>query len=210
MDYTRLLQPLPSMSSQHKSKAVFLDKDGTLVENIPFNVDPSLVRLSRRTLIGLQMLQGRGFKIIIVSNQSGVARGYFKEEKLTGVRLRVEELLGERGISICGFYYCPHHPDGNVTAYSTGCDCRKPNDGLLRRAAVEHNIDLGRSWMIGDILDDIEAGNRAGCRSILIDNKNETEWHLTRIRTPFAIVDSINEAANIIIENQYEFLGQLS
>ena len=87
-------------------------------------------------------------------------------------------------------YYCPHYPDGKIQKYKIECDCRKPKPGLILQAAREHDIDLSNSWMIGDILNDVEAGNRAGCKTILLDNGNETEWIWNEIRTPAFIVNN--------------------
>jgi D-glycero-D-manno-heptose 1,7-bisphosphate phosphatase len=185
------------MNSQHK--AVFLDKDGTLVEDIPYNVDPALISISKHTFDGLRLLQKKGYKIFIVSNQSGIARGLFTKRELEDAIKTITAILRENGIGITGFYYCPHdRPDR--------CTCRKPKPGMLLKAAIDHDIDLANSWMIGDILDDVEAGNRAGCRSLLIYNNNETQWQWSQSRIPFAIVNSINEAANLIVEDQHEFV----
>lgn len=157
-------------------KVVFLDKDGTLINDVPYNVDPDLIILQERAVKGLQKLQDAGYKFIVVSNQSGVARGYFEEQALVNVREKLAQLLAANQIALEGFYYCPHHPEAKNKAYAVACQCRKPMPGMLLRAAQEHQIDLRASWMIGDILNDIEAGNRAGCHTILIDNGGETEW----------------------------------
>lgn len=176
--------------------AVFLDKDGTLIPDIPYNVEPSKIQLAEFARSALANLRDRGFKLIVISNQSGVARGYFAESALKGVEQRLQELLTP--IRLDGFYYCPHHPQGKVLQYQLECECRKPKAGMLLRAAQEHQIDLARSWMIGDILNDVEAGKRAGCRSILIDNGNETEWILTEARKPDFRVANLAEAAEAI------------
>ena len=176
--------------------AVFLGKDGTLIPDIPYNVDPDKITLSEGAEIALRSLHTFGYKLIIISNQSGVARGYFPEIALAGVEQRLQELLGE--IPLTGFYYCPHHPSGSVIDYAIACDCRKPKSGLLLKAAQVHQIDLSRSWMIGDILNDIEAGHSAGCKTILIDNGNETEWIMSPQRSPDYTVSNLIEAANII------------
>jgi D-glycero-D-manno-heptose 1,7-bisphosphate phosphatase len=202
------------MSSPHNfsnsKRAVFIDKDGTLIVDVPFNVDPSRIHLMPDSIDGLRSLQRMGYELIIVSNQSGVAMAYFQEKDLKIVEEKLRRLLEAEGISIHGFYYCPHHPQGRLGEYAIKCNCRKPADGMLRKAAGEHGIDLSESWMIGDILDDIEAGNRAGCRSILIDNSNETEWKWNESRIPFAMVKNIDEAASLIITTQYALLEQLS
>ncbi len=179
-------------------RAVFLDKDGTLVDDIPYNVDPARVSLARGALDGLRVLADAGYRIIVVSNQSGVARGLFEEAALRAVEARLADLVSPAGISFAGFYWCPHHPGGAVARYATACDCRKPAPGLLRRAARDLDLDLRTSWMVGDILNDIEAGHRAGCRAVLVDNGGETEWVMSPERTPDFIVHDLEEAAAII------------
>ena len=177
------------------NKAVFIDKDGTLIKNLPYNVDPALISLEDFCIEGLQHIQKAGYLLIIVSNQSGVAMGYFKEEALIAVKERIRELLAEHQLNLDGFYYCPNHPDGMVKEYAIDCDLRKPKPGLILRAAAEHQIDLSESWMIGDILHDIEAGHRAGCKAILINNGNETEWIMNEYNQPDYIAKHINDAA---------------
>ncbi|HSJ54531.1 MAG TPA: HAD family hydrolase [Anaerolineae bacterium] len=179
-------------------RAVFLDKDGTLVENVPYNVDPGRIRLMPGAARALSRLRADGYLLIVVSNQSGVARGYFSIDALHGVEERLRELLAEAGAGFDGFYYCPHHPEGSVEPYAIDCSCRKPNPGLITRAAQEHGVDLARSWLVGDILDDVEAGRRAGCRTILLDNGNETEWLLSARRLPHYLAPGLLEAETVI------------
>jgi histidinol-phosphate phosphatase family protein len=178
--------------------AVFLDKDGTLVDDVPFNVDPERIRLVPGAMPGLCLLAQAGYELIVVSNQAGVARGLFTEAALVGVELRLRELLADIGVRLAGFYYCPHDPHGQVASYAVRCACRKPAPGLLLQAAAIHDIDLSRSWFIGDILDDVEAGNRAGCRTVLIYG-NETQWYWSRQRLPHAIVDDLGDAAHAVL-----------
>ncbi|MGD9946136.1 MAG: D-glycero-alpha-D-manno-heptose-1,7-bisphosphate 7-phosphatase [Burkholderiaceae bacterium] len=179
--------------------AVFLDKDGTVVADVPFNVDPSAIRPARRAREGLQQLANSGLPLFIISNQPGIAFGRFDEDELRGVHRELRRLFADCGATLAGFYYCPHHPDGVRSPYACSCQCRKPEPGLLLGAAREHGLTLRRSWMIGDILDDIEAGNRAGCRTILIDNGGETEWRRAPLRTPTHIVRDLAEAARIVM-----------
>lgn len=181
------------------NKAIFLDKDGTLIFNVPYNVDPALIMLQDNMVKGLRTLQEEGFMLIVVSNQSGVAFDYFEEKELLQVKQKMEMLLEREGLKLDGFYYCPHHPDGVVEDYTMNCDCRKPAPGMLLKAAEEFNIDLSQSWMIGDILNDVEAGNRTGCRTVIIDNGNETEWDINEKRVPDLIAKNINEAADLIL-----------
>lgn len=181
-----------------KQKAVFLDKDGTIIEDVPYNVDPGQMRLAAGAGEGLRMLHEAGYRLIVVSNQSGVARGLFPERALDHVRECLAELLENAGAALDGFYYCPHHPDGEVAEYAVTCDCRKPAPGLILRAAAEQDIDLAASWLVGDILNDVEAGRRAGCRTILLDNGNETEWQLSRERLPDHLAADLAQAARIV------------
>jgi len=195
--------PNPSTPPAPDSRraAVFLDKDGTLVEDVPYNVDPALIRLTRGAIEGLLTLHRAGFPLIVVSNQSGVARGLFDEAALGPVEARLRELLGAAGVPLAGFYYCPHHPDGSVARYAVACGCRKPAAGLIERAARDREIDLGSSWMVGDILHDVEAGRAASCRTILLDVGHETEWKVTPARTPDAVAPDLATAARLILEH---------
>src|SRR5581483_4877145 len=114
---------------ERRRAAVFLDKDGTLVDDVPYNVDPERIRLTDGALDGLRRLHAADYLLIVVSNQSGVARGYFEEAALGAVEARLRELLGAAGVPLAGFYYCPHHPDGAVERYAVACACRKPASG---------------------------------------------------------------------------------
>lgn len=182
-------------------RAVFLDKDGTLIEDIPYNVDPALIRLGPGAQEGLVLLHERGYRLVVVSNQSGVARGYFPESALAAVEDRLRELFAALGLTLAAFAYCPHHLDGRVARFAHACDCRKPAPGMILRAAAAHGLDLARSWLVGDILDDIQAGRTDGCRTVLIDNGNETEWVLTPGRRPHHTAADLAEAARIIVAN---------
>lgn len=181
--------------------AVFLDKDGTLIVDVPYNVAPERIRLTHGAVEGLQALHAAGYLLIVVSNQSGVARGFFQEEALGAVEKRVRALLAAAGVPLAGFCYCPHHPEGIVSRYAVPCHCRKPAPGMLSQAAREHGIDLARSWLVGDILHDVEAGRRAGCRTVLLDVGHETEWELTPDRVPHYTADDLTAAARVILAN---------
>jgi D-glycero-D-manno-heptose 1,7-bisphosphate phosphatase len=179
-------------------KAVFLDKDGTLVDDVPYNVEPNRIKLSDGAGSALRLLARLGYRLFVVSNQDGIAFGRFDETAMDTVGNCLHELLQREQLTLDGFYWCPHHPDGNVVPYATACHCRKPMPGLLLRAAHEHGIDLRASWMIGDILHDVEAGNRAGCRTILLDNGHETEWRLGPRRVPTRMAPDLYAAAVLI------------
>ena len=165
-------------------RAVFLDKDGTLIDDVPYNVDPALLRLAQGAGPALRLMQDMGYRLIVASNQAGVARGLFSEAALPPLFAALQGMLALEGVRLDGWYWCPHHPHGVAAGYAMACGCRKPMPGMLLQAAREHGIDLARSWMVGDILNDVEAGRRAGCRTVLIDNGNETEWLRAPLRTP--------------------------
>ena len=193
---------LPHESKAGRSPAVFLDKDGTLIEDLPYNVVPDLIRLTPGAAEGSVQLHAAGYRLLVISNQSGVARGLFREEALAAVEEKLRSLLSEVGVPLAGFYYCPHHPEGVVPGYSIECSCRKPAPGMIFRAAEDQAIDLERSWFVGDILDDVEAGRLAGCRTVLIDNGNETEWFMTPARWPHHRAADLSEAAGLIVEHR--------
>lgn len=180
-------------------RAAFLDKDGTLLVDVAYNVDPAKMRFAPGAADGLRSLAGAGFRLVVVSNQSGVARGLFEEEALVPVRDRLAAMFEHEGVELAGFYYCPHHPDGIVPEYRMRCACRKPASGLIARASTELGIDPRESWMIGDTLDDIEAGTRVGCRTVHVDNGGETVWKPGALRRPDATVPDFFSAAAVIV-----------
>ena len=179
-------------------RAVFLDKDGTLIDDIAYNTDPRHITLCHGAGAALRLLARLDYRFFVVSNQDGVAHGCFTEAALEPVRHRLADLLFREQLGLDGFYYCPHHPEGKVAAYAVDCLCRKPMPGMLLKAAREHDIDLHASWMVGDILHAVEAGNRAGCRTVLFDSGNENEWRLGAHRLPTRVVTDIYAAAVVI------------
>lgn len=184
-----------------KIRAIFFDKDGTLIQNIPFNVDPEKIKFSEGAEKALCSLK-KHFDFHIITNQGGVARGFFDEKALEGVRERLSSMFTQVGAELKGFHYCPHDLKGTVKEYAIQCDCKKPLPSLINRAALNNGIDLSSSWMIGDILDDIEAGKRAGCKTILLDVGNETEWIMDSWREPHYTVKNLFEAAEVILQEQ--------
>ncbi len=179
-------------------RAVFLDKDGTLIDNLPFNTDPEKIRLTPGAGGALQRLQRQGYQLMVVSNQSGVGRGLFDESALGHVHDRLVSLLAAFDVRLNGFYYCPHWLHSMKARYAYLCQCRKPAPGLLTQAARRHSLDLTQCWMVGDLLDDMEAGRRAGCRTVLIDNGHETEWECSAQRRPHRLAKDLPDAADII------------
>ena len=150
--------------------AVFLDRDGTLIEDAGYVAQPGQVRLLPGAAEAVSQFARAGFRVVLVSNQSGVARGLFSEKELLAVHARLEQLLQQENARLDAFYYCPYldGPEAVVEAYRRSSPLRKPNPGMLLQAAEEHDVDLSRSWMIGNAPADAEAGRRAGCRTILL------------------------------------------
>jgi histidinol-phosphate phosphatase family protein len=148
------------------NKVVFFDRDGTIAKDVPYCSRPEQFELLPGAGKAIRGLNQAGFKVIIITNQSGIARGYFTEETLGKIHEKMRNDLAEYGAFIDAIYYCPHHPDDN-------CDCRKPKPGLILRAAAEHDIDLSKSFFIGDSDKDIEAGQAAGCRTVLLSGAKE-------------------------------------
>ena len=151
-----------------KSIAVFMDRDGTINEEVGY-----LDRLDKLRLIpgageAVRLINRSGMKAVVVTNQSGIGRGLFDEEFVGEVHAEMSRMLGEAGAAIDGFYFCPHHPTEGIGRYRRACSCRKPAPGLLLQAAAELTIDLSRSYMIGDMPKDVEAGQRAGVKGILV------------------------------------------
>lgn len=183
--------------------AVFFDKDGTLVDTANA-CDRTTLTLEAGIGPCLRTLYCAGYKLFLISDQVGTAAGYFDPEDLTDV-LRAIEIA--TGTEFSGFYFCPHQPFRSPARKTAGCGCRKPAPGMVFKAAHEHDLDLGQSWFVGDILNDVEAGNRAGCRTILIDNGNQSEWLTNRMRQPDYIVGNLFEAALTILTADGDEVG---
>lgn len=140
----------------------------------------------------LRPLTELGFQLVVATNLPRLARGYFDEAALAAMHQHLRGLLADQGITLAGVYHCPHHPEGSVPRLAITCDCRKPAPGLLLHAARDLGLDLGRSWFVGDILDDCEAGNRAGCRTILVDHGTEPPPQSAIRRPTFVARDTVH------------------
>ena len=160
-----------------KAPAAFLDRDGTIIEDRGYIADPDDVRLIPGAADAIRRLSRAGYLVVVISNQSGIARGYFDEAALSAVHQRLESELEAEGACLDGAYYCPYldGPEAVEEAYRIESELRKPRPGMLLQAARELNIDLSRSWMIGDSPRDVEAGQAAGCRTILINPVGDAE-----------------------------------
>ena len=155
------------------NKAVFLDRDGTLIEEKNYLSNKKDIKFLDGIFEGLKKLQ-KDYLLIIITNQSGVARGYFDEEKVIEINSEIKKQLLDHGVVITDIFYCPHHKDGIIDKYSIECNCRKPKTGLIDIAVEKYNIDLSKSYVIGDKDSDILLAKNTGCKSILVKNKNYT------------------------------------
>ena len=169
-------------------RAVFLDRDDTIMVDAVYAKDPEDVRLLPGAAEGIRALTDAGFLVVIATNQSGLGRGYFTEEDLAAVNRRLRDELRARGADYDALYYCPHRPED-------ACECRKPKPGLLLRAATDLGIDLDASYCIGDRAWDVEAGRAAGMKTVLITNGQHREnlgvW-------PDHVASDLTEAARLI------------
>ncbi|MBV8695310.1 MAG: D-glycero-beta-D-manno-heptose 1,7-bisphosphate 7-phosphatase [Chloroflexi bacterium] len=187
-----------------KHRAVFLDRDGTLVHPRHYPSRPEELHLYDGVGPYLRDFQQAGFRLVVITNQAGIARGYFTEADLQRMHEYLINKLAQLTVRLDAIYYCPHHPAGVIAELSMHCNCRKPQPGMLLRAAAELNLDLARSWFIGDILDDVEAGNRAGCHTILVDLGTEQRPQQP-LRSPDFVARDTVHALRII--NALEFSG---
>ncbi len=149
-------------------RAVFLDRDGTIIYDADYLTSPDEIRLMPGAPEALRRLRDAGFLLLVVTNQSAIARGWLTEARLKEIHGELNSRLRPLGAEIDAFYHCPHFPEGSVMGYAVECECRKPKPGMLHRAAKEWDADLGRSYMVGDSERDVEAGRMAGCFSILV------------------------------------------
>jgi D-glycero-D-manno-heptose 1,7-bisphosphate phosphatase len=168
-----------------KAAAVFLDRDGTINEEVGYLDSLDKLRMIPEAFEAIRLINQSGMKAVVISNQSGVARGYFDEAFVETVHARIQALLKEHKAWIDRFYYCPHHPTEGTGIYRTACPCRKPEAGLLIRASQEMGIDLARSYMVGDMPKDIEAAGKAGAKGIFVQTGHGVD-HLRPAKNGFA------------------------
>jgi histidinol-phosphate phosphatase family protein len=177
------------------NRAVFLDRDGTIARDVHYCRRPEDFVLYPNAAKVIRLLNNHGFKIIIITNQSGIAHGYFSEETLGEIHKKMRSELGREGARVDGIYYCPHHPDDN-------CECRKPRPSLILQATRDFNIDLKHSFVVGDLQKDIELGKAVGCRTILLSHLPlESSSNLV----PDAIVSDLMALPDIIFKLQDDY-----
>jgi D-glycero-D-manno-heptose 1,7-bisphosphate phosphatase len=205
----RALDKLLVRAEGHRGRpAVFLDRDGVLLNLVPYLRDPGDVHLAPGAGAALRRLSAAGLPFVVVTNQSAVARGMLDRAGLYRVHQQMLSLLEAEGVRPLGIEYCPHHPE-----HGEPCDCRKPSPGMLRRAAHRFDLDLSRSVMVGDADSDLQAGHSAGCRTLLARTGygRQTEAAIAagtsreesgageRVALPWAVVDDLGQAVDVIL-----------
>jgi D-glycero-D-manno-heptose 1,7-bisphosphate phosphatase len=187
-----------------KRPALFMDRDGTISEEVGYVNHPSRFRVFPYTAEAIKLLNDNGWLAIVVTNQAGVARGYFAEDVIVQVHDRLRQDLETASAKLDAIYYCAHHPSVGEPPYRFECDCRKPKTGLIDRAAADFEIDLERSWMVGDRYGDIELARNAGLHAaFVLSGYGRGEWEFQRGSwklEPEVVADNLLEAARMIIE----------
>jgi D-glycero-D-manno-heptose 1,7-bisphosphate phosphatase len=185
--------------------AVFLDRDGTIIEDVGFLRDLSQIDLLPWSADAIRRLNDAGLAVVVTTNQSGVGRGYYDEAHVQATHAALDTMLNAAGARIERYYYCPHYPESIDPRYRVECDCRKPASGLLRRAAADLGIDVTRSWMVGDWWRDVQAGIGAGTRTILIrSGRSDTHRPAPEdAAQPDAILNNLMEAADWILRSSW-------
>jgi D-glycero-D-manno-heptose 1,7-bisphosphate phosphatase len=186
-----------------KRRAVFMDRDGTISEEIGYVNHPSRYRVFPYAAAAVRLLNQRDWLAILVTNQAGVARGYFTEDLIEAVHGVLGQELEKQGAHLDAIYYCAHHPTVGVEPYRFDCDCRKPKPGLIQRAEAEFEIDLTQSWMIGDRYSDIELARNAGVHSaFVLSGYGRGEWEYQRAawkHQPDLVAEDLLEAVRKIV-----------
>lgn len=177
--------------------AVFLDRDGTINREKHYLYKIADFEFYHGVIDAIWALNKAGYLVFVVTNQSGIARGFYSEEDVKFLHKNIEKRLQSCGARVDKFYYCPHHPEGSVREYRNHCDCRKPGLGMFNQAVSEFEIDIGRSWMIGDRLSDMDFGLAAGLSSILV----ETGYGRT-VTTDFFRLPTLTDAVKYILRQE--------
>ncbi len=196
---------MPRRKKTLNRPAVFLDRDGTLIPDMGYLSNPSHVKLYRGTAEALRLLRQAGFHLFVVTNQSGVARGYFPESTVKVVHRKLQALLRAEGAAVDTFFYCPHYETGKIKRYSRVCDCRKPKTGMVKQALKKCPVDLKHSYVVGDKIDDLQlARNAKVAQGILVRTGN---GHMSEKRLKIAplaksiVVSDVLRAAQWILKN---------
>lgn len=186
------------MSTCIKAKAAFIDRDGVINEERNYVHHISDFVLMPGVIEGLQLLRDAGYRLIVVTNQAGIARGYYDHAEMDSLHDHMRELLAEHGVLLDAIYFCPHHPQGSIKDFAVECDCRKPSPGMLLQAAKDFNLDLATCILIGDKLSDIRAGERAGVGcTVIVESGHEVE-RVARLEADLVALDLL-AAAKVLV-----------
>jgi D-glycero-D-manno-heptose 1,7-bisphosphate phosphatase len=194
-----------------RRRAFLLDRDGTVSQEVGYVNHPSRLALLPRAAEAIRRARDAGYLCVLVTNQAGVARGYFSEDLVHATHARLEELLAEHGTALDGIYYCPHHPSAGEPPYRADCRCRKPRPGMLLQAAADLDIDLSRSVVVGDKISDVEMAISQGARGILVrtgyglgeEVYGKAKW----VTTPDHIADDLLDAVRWVLEADHSRCG---
>mgnify|MGYP001072356475 CR=1 FL=1 len=194
------------MKSEGKIKAIFIDRDGTINEEAGYINHVDLFMLLPRSIEAIRLINMSPFKAVMVTNQAGVAKGYFPEELVLSIHDKLKGLLDKEGAYLDGIYYCPHHPEGSVEKYRIQCECRKPRPGLLLKAAEDLDIVLSRSYLVGDKISDVVLARSVGAKGVLVltgYGKGEVEnfgngWG--GVKKPVYIAEDLYDAVEWILD----------
>jgi D-glycero-D-manno-heptose 1,7-bisphosphate phosphatase len=180
-------------------RGVLLDRDGTLIEEVGYLDRLDLIRFFSYSVDAVRLLNRAGYAVIVITNQAGVARGYFDEAFVDTAHRVISERLTQGGARVDAYYYCPHHPDGSVAAYRSNCECRKPQPGMLVKAAADHQLDLRRSFVVGDRAGDLEAGAAVGARTALVRTGYGRRHEEAARASGAVVVDNLMQAVSWIL-----------
>jgi D-glycero-D-manno-heptose 1,7-bisphosphate phosphatase len=185
---------------QGTNRAVFLDRDGTIIEDTGYVSTPQDVRFLPGSIAAIKELNQAGYKVIVITNQSGVARGFFSESMLQTIDKSIQKAVLSGGGHIDAFYYCPHHADHGFYPYRQECGCRKPSPGLIKKAAHDHQVALDQSFMIGDHSGDVTAGQQAGVRTVFVTTGHGAEEQKKLKKQPDRIAADLAGAVNWLLK----------
>ena len=188
-------------NNKNTEKACFLDRDGVLIYEKNYLHLPEEVEIIECAFDALAILRANNYKIIVITNQAGVARGYFKEEDIGNVHREIDRQLGIKNLFIDAYYYCPHHESGIIKDYSVSCDCRKPNPGMILKACTDFNLDPSHSFMVGDKMSDVYAARNAGIDAILVETGYGEKYKEQAKKNGFSVEKNLLSAVNSYLNN---------
>ena len=184
-------------------KAVFLDRDGVIIEEVNYLCNVEDIKIIEGIPESLAILKKNNFKLIVITNQPVIARGLATEEEVEKIHKEINfRIKQQSGVEIDKFYFCPHHPNADLEKYRISCNCRKPSPGFILQAVIDFDIDLSKSWMIGDRTSDIATGKNAGCKNVLIEkeySKNKIQGIEYQDVQPDFVAENLNKAVKQIV-----------